>query len=144
MKNLIGMIIVALAMLLVSAAEPVQAQGYVGSGIGCGFGAVGYGSFGQLGSPYALGRIPVPPYFALHPPVYYSQPVARTYGYSPFAYPGSVRTPEVVSAPTAKVITNPHVTPTKGEKKKVDLNLAQLEILNPYVTQATKMVSVKN
>ena len=46
-------------------------------------------------SPYSTGRIPTPPYFALHPPVYYSAPVPRSYGYSPFAYPGSVRTPEV-------------------------------------------------
>lgn len=137
MKNLIGMTVVAFAFLLVSAAEPVQAQGYIGSG-------VGYGSFGQLGSPYALGRIPVPPYFALHPPVYYSQPVARTYGYSPFAYPGSTPTPAVAPIPTAKVITNPHVTPTKLEKKKVDMNLAQLEILNPYAKPATKLVSVKH
>jgi hypothetical protein len=30
------------------------------------------------------------PYFALHPPVYYSYRVARTYGYSPFAYPPDV------------------------------------------------------
>lgn len=27
------------------------------------------------------------PYFALHPPVYYGQKVARPYGYSPFAVP---------------------------------------------------------
>jgi hypothetical protein len=26
------------------------------------------------------------PYFALHPPVYYSYPVARTYGYLPYPY----------------------------------------------------------
>ena len=35
------------------------------------------------------------PYFAAHPPVYYSYPVPRTYGYSPFAYPPYVMTPEV-------------------------------------------------
>jgi len=59
------------------------------------------------GSPYSLGQVPVPPYFALHPPVYYSVPVPRTYGYSPHAYPGSTATPEVVQA--ANLIVNPHV-----------------------------------
>jgi hypothetical protein len=34
------------------------------------------------------------PYFSLHPPVYYSYRVARTYGYSPFAYPPGVQTPD--------------------------------------------------
>lgn len=137
MKNLIGMTVVAFAFLLVSAAEPAQAQ------VGC-CGGVGYGSFGQLGSPYALGRIDVPPYFALHPPVYYSQPVARTYGHSPFAYPGSHVTPEAPApAPKAAMISNPHVSPVKGEKKpKLDLNLTQLEVINPFVKRmATKMVS---
>lgn len=50
------------------------------------------------------------PYYALHPPVYYSYPVPRTYGYSPFAYPPTVMTPEVsidgVSSPA--VIENPY------------------------------------
>jgi hypothetical protein len=32
-------------------------------------------------------QIDTMPYFALHPPVYYSRHVARTYGFSPFALP---------------------------------------------------------
>ena len=55
------------------------------------------------------------PYFAAHPPVYYSYPVPRPYGYSPFAYPPNVQTPEIVA---------PAVKPQ--------------EILNPYVPKATK------
>jgi hypothetical protein len=43
----------------------------------------GYGNNGP--AAYALGNIPAPPYFALHPPVYYSHPTPRTYGHSPFA-----------------------------------------------------------
>ena len=46
------------------------------------------------------------PYFALHPPVYYSYPVARTYGFSPFPYPPEVLTPEL---PPAPVVRNPYV-----------------------------------
>ena len=34
------------------------------------------------------------PYFAVHPPVYYSYVVRRPYGYSPFPYPPDVLTPE--------------------------------------------------
>lgn len=138
MKNLIGISVVALALLFMSSAEPVQAQNCGGiGGFGTGYG-IGLGGFG-FSRPYMSGRVPTPPYFALHPPVYYSQPVARTYGYSPFAYPGTVTTPEAKPA-QAKMITNPHATPVKGDagEKKVDMNLTvrsePKEILNPFVT----------
>ena len=50
------------------------------------------------------------PYFAAHPPVYYSYPVPRTYGYSPFAYPPYVMTPEVVMEAQRRCeIINPYV-----------------------------------
>jgi hypothetical protein len=55
-------------------------------------GAAGYYGTGMLYHPRL---VPTPPYFALHPPVYYSCPVPRTYGYSPFAYPGYMETPAV-------------------------------------------------
>ena len=35
------------------------------------------------------------PFYAKFPPVYYSYPVARPYGYSPFAYPPGIMTPEL-------------------------------------------------
>ena len=47
------------------------------------------------------------PYFSLHPPVYYSYPVPRTYGYSPFAYPEYVMTPEI-AATESEIIVNPY------------------------------------
>ena len=131
------------AVLLIAQTENVQAQ-YLGNNCGCGF------NNGIFSSPYALSRVPDPPYFAIHPPVYYSQAVPRTYGYSPYAYPGSVRTPDVkAEAPAAKVLTNPYVTPAKA-KSKAEINLKDttmisepLEIVNPFVTQAkTKMVGV--
>jgi hypothetical protein len=50
------------------------------------------------------------PYYAMFPPVYYSQPVARTYGYSPYAYPPGTMTPEVV-VEQPMTITNPHAAP---------------------------------
>lgn len=79
--------------------------------VGYGGGCCGHSYFGDGGftNLYNQGFIPVPPYFALHPPVYYSAPVPRTYGYSPFPYPGSVPTPEVVMGP--EEIVNPYVDP---------------------------------
>ncbi len=52
-----------------------------------------------------------PPFYAMFPPVYYSYPVPRPYGYSPFAYPPGTMTPEVLSGAVASTITNPYVSP---------------------------------
>lgn len=99
-----------------------------------------YGGFltGRLGnSAYGLGRIPTPPYFAIHPPVYYSYPVPRTYGYSPFAYPGFIRTPDVVDAVEPAVIENPYFEGTRSTtpptSKPNHVAGGPQEIINPYV-----------
>jgi hypothetical protein len=106
------------------------------------YGSAGFpnpGWLGYYGSPYSLGQIPVPPYFALHPPVYYSMPVARTYGYSPYAYPGSVRTPEIV---TPEVIENPHAKPgpePPPAPTPTALKTASVQIIeNPFVRKELK------
>ncbi len=56
------------------------------------------------------------PHFALYPPVYYSLPVARPYGHSPFAYPPGYLTPkpEPVSARPVTIL-NPYVPGKAGE-----------------------------
>lgn len=118
--------------------------GFGGGGFGGGGLGIGGGFYtGGLFQGYASGRIPVPPYFAIHPPVYYSAPVPRTYGYSPFAYPGHVRTPdlpaEAFGQPT--VINNPycstcdkHETPAVAESD--DLAVAGPKLfVNPFVNQ---------
>jgi hypothetical protein len=90
----------------------------------------GYG-YPRLGyTPYQV------PYFALHPPVYYSYPVPRPYGYSPFAYPPGVMTPEI-SAPGPVIIQNKFV-PQKSIKAAGRDRVAQtpLRITNPYVVQS--------
>lgn len=72
----------------------------------------GYGGFGGGWGAWDVGRLygvlsQNVPHFAAFPPVYYSYPVPRTYGYSPFAYPPGVMTPEVeIAEPLA--ITNPY------------------------------------
>lgn len=115
----------------VSSGVPVA----VGGGYGCCGNYFGDGGFSNL---YNQGFIPVPPYFALHPPVYYSVPVPRTYGYSPFAYPGGVPTPDVELGP--EEIINPHVVPEEAPEPAQETSnqtaAAPLVIRNPFVEQA--------
>jgi len=61
----------------------------------CGYG-FGFGGYWDIGRLYGVLAQNVP-YYAAFPPVYYSVPVPRTYGYSPFAYPPGVMTPEIES-----------------------------------------------
>ena len=78
------------------------------------------------------------PYFALHPPVYYSYAVPRPYGYSPFALPPGVEPAEMLVVPAAKPIENPHFKPkdteAKPEAKKTSDKSTYLPraIVNPY------------
>jgi hypothetical protein len=60
----------------------------------------GYGWAGGTG-PYNLyTNGDTPPFYSLYPPVYYSRPYARSYGFSPFAYPPGFTTPQnSVSSP---------------------------------------------
>lgn len=58
------------------------------------------------------------PYFALHPPVYYSHPVARPYGYSPFALPPGMQPAELKAASKPEMLINPHFKPKKLKNKE--------------------------
>lgn len=106
-------------------------------------GEFGYGAYvwsspypADLTPLYAVGTIPVPPYFALHPPVYYEMPIPRTYGYSPWAYPPYITTPEIVE-PTPEIIQNKFVPqPSKKAPEKAKMASAPLMIQNPYVVSA--------
>ncbi|HTU26872.1 MAG TPA: hypothetical protein VMF30_15805 [Pirellulales bacterium] len=55
--------------------------------------APSYGFAGGTG-PYNLYIQDTPPFYAMYPPVYYSQPYSRSYGWSPFAYPPGFGTPQ--------------------------------------------------
>jgi hypothetical protein len=92
-----------------------------------------------LDRAYASGRIPTPPYFAIHPPVYYSYPVPRTYGYTPWAYPSYVMTPEIKAPVAPAMFENPHVKPettsTPKKMKSASHKAAAPQVIdNPYVT----------
>ncbi|MCH2117677.1 MAG: hypothetical protein MK161_08270 [Pirellulales bacterium] len=114
-----------------------------------GFGGLGGTSITTVFDLYRIGLIPVPPYFALHPPVYYSYPVPRPYGYSPFAYSGNVRTPEIMGEVMGPVtIRNPFVpnSPSTEADHQGQLTsfrqASPLIVLNPYVEQAPKLAKL--
>lgn len=117
---------------------------------GCAAGGYGYWDIGRLYGVLAQNV----PHFAAFPPVYYSVPVPRTYGYSPFAYPPGVMTPEVVESPAPLSITNPFV-PNSGEAAGVggsaplDQTTRQapaaarpLVVINPFV-RSTQAVAAR-
>ena len=97
------------------------------------YGPGGYG-LGYFNYDYNQPRIP---YYALYPPVYYSYPVARPYGYSPFAYPPGVMTPDVAPKASAAEYRNPYVRPSAKPQPASDRSAAAAKTYyNPYVAQA--------
>ena len=133
--------------VIVSAAGTLSGQVHAQCGPYGGYGGYGFGAW-DVGQLYGVLADEVP-HFAAFPPVYYSQPVPRTYGYSPFAYPPGVMTPEVVEAVEPQVIDNPYVEPVPvgdGPAMVVPESVDQTTsvtpargpqvILNPYVSQS--------
>ena len=142
MKTILRALPILALTLVMLQAKPASAQ-LGGCGTMSGLAPVyGYGFSGNL---YGLGKIPVPPYFALHPPVYYSEQVARPYGLSPFAH----RSVPVESHAKAKakpvMIRNPHVTtpataPDETAPKTArpaDKVASSRMIVNPFFAAAT-------
>ena len=148
------LVIFALTAMLAGPALTTEAAGFggrghghgagFGRGFGRGFGVgIGIGDDGfDLAELYRelLNNVP---YYALHPPVYYSYPVPRTYGYSPFAYLPTTMTPDVIMDCQPVTIMNPHVesnkmtapaTPT-DRSAATKAPIEPLVILNPYVNQ---------
>lgn len=122
-------------ILLLGSLSPSSAFAQNGLGLfGGGSGGYGLGFFnygnGLNGMNYHI------PFYALYPPVYYSQPVARPYGYSPFAYPPGVATPN--TPPAAAQYLNPYVPPKDAEPKPaVERTAGPRTYLNPFVQQAS-------
>lgn len=81
------------------------------------------------------------PYFALHPPVYYSYPVARTYGLYPFPYFAEAAMPQAVVA-EPRLLINRFV----DQKIAAESNVVErqpLRIANPYVVGTAASQSVQ-
>lgn len=125
MTNRIRLAILTLCLALVGGvfAESANAQAPYCGGWGYNLGYRMYG----------LEHIP---YYALHPPVYYSYPVPRPYGYSPFAYPPGTPTPEVsVEVVKPARMRNPYVPGVRQEEATEDRTTAvePLRMRNPFV-----------
>lgn len=148
MNRLLFIAVAALGMSLV-AESPAFARSPSGYAGGLFFGG-GFGRTTTIWDLYRTGRIPVPPYFALNPPVYYSYPVPRTYGYSPWPYPGDIRTPDPLAAVEPLEITNPYFnsstqTPTPAPEKTVESKPAAsgpLVIDNPFASERASILQV--
>lgn len=139
MKRQLLIMTVLLGLFALCTVPIAQAQDGCGGGWGCDSG------YGWL---YNSLRYEVP-HFAAFPPVYYSVPVPRTYGYSPFAYPPYIMTPEVAGEAQPLTIDNPYVPSAKpastkpaSANSKSDRSAATrhrvepLVIINPFVTQS--------
>lgn len=138
-KHLMIVPLLAIACVMVSLQSQAQAQnGVQVYALGGGFGQFFAGGRNDL---YASGLIPTPPYFAIHPPVYYSMPVSRAYGYSPYAYPDYVRTPQPKAiAPVA--YRNPYVEPAKDDSVELTDQTAAVvrATSNPFVDRCSESV----
>jgi hypothetical protein len=91
---------------------------------------------------YEFDRVP---YYSKHPPVYYSYPVPRPYGWSPDAYPGSTETPHLqMRTVPAEPMNNPHVEPN-GDAEPMTQTRARRPrprvIYNPFVEQTSERVA---
>jgi hypothetical protein len=102
---------VAALAFVVLASQTARAQspcGWGGGGWGGGFGwATGYDW---------RANAQIIPYFSQHPPVYYSYPIPRPYGFSPYAaLPGMIPA-EMQFAPKPQEIVNPYFQPSDENK----------------------------
>ena len=124
------LLLASLVVLLAFAAVPSVTKacgGYLGS-------LSGAHAFGYSGTLYGLGYVPVPPYFALHPPVYYGERYFRAYGGSPFAR----RSYDVPSRHVrARIVMNPHVMKVPAVLSPVEKAPAKV---SDQVTARPKMI----
>lgn len=85
------------------------------------------------------------PYFAEFPPVYYSYPIPRTYGYSPYAYLPTVMTPPVEFLPEPETVENPYL-PQSLQQPVKDHTASRAAgpqvVLNPFVGAASRLATV--
>jgi hypothetical protein len=109
------------------------------------YGQLGFGPFGHGYQNYYgyRGNIPTPPYFAIHPPVFYGERVERSYGISPFAALAPMHSD--LAKPrnngAKAMIVNPHCTEEIEVLPQADAHLGKASqpkvILNPFVVGET-------
>ena len=108
-----------------------------------GVGGLAYGYGHEQNLLYRLGRIPIPPYFALHPPVYYTEPIAMPYGASPYARRPDGGCYDAVAK--SAVIVNPHIKQPDVEKKETPEKTASNTrlIINPFYLPRQNLMATK-
>jgi hypothetical protein len=146
MKTYLMILLVMIAVLFAAAPNASAQYG------NCNGGGWGWGGY-DMGYLYGQMAYNVP-HFAAFPPVYYSYPVPRTYGYSPFAYPPGTMTPEVIMGDEQPVeIINPYVPSKETSTTSADQSAATmmkasqpapLVVINPYVAGAKSIVQAGN
>ncbi len=124
---------VAVACVLVFYAADVQAQW--GPWTWWDAGVAGYARL-----PLRTGNVPTPPYFALHPPVYYQAVTPRSYGQSPFAaLPCCTCHAGNDLKSHAQLVVNPHVDPSPSDRVSVALRRSSpMLIVNPHYQRPTE------
>lgn len=119
MRKLLAIGVVAALMQLVGSVESAQAQ-YFSQPWG--------GGLAWNWPFYVQERVP---YFAAHPPVYYSTPIARSYGHSPFPYPSTLW--QVPQRRELRV-ANTFVAPVPQLLSVVEVPVSKPEVVNnPFV-----------
>jgi hypothetical protein len=85
------------------------------------------------------------PYYAMHPPVYYSYHTARTYGDSPYPYPPGISAlQQAFSAITPQIIKNEYAGEDSSMPGEQSVRTIQpLRISNPFVEQTDKSTMSK-
>lgn len=137
-------ILVLLAVLTFAVAESNSAQAQCGA-----YGGGYWGAF-DVGDLYRVLEQNVP-HYAAFPPVYYSAPVPRTYGYSPFAYPPGVMTPDIEEPAEPAEIINPYYSESAESEPEeqadrmteADSISEPLVITNPYISSEAQVASFK-
>ncbi|HAY78733.1 MAG TPA: hypothetical protein DCY79_02870 [Planctomycetaceae bacterium] len=113
----------AVAVAFVAPAAAVEPYGFVING-----------NYGGLPRSYQY-RVPVPPYFAVHPPVYYSHRVYRPYGLSPYAWPATPRNYARAQQPP-QMVYNPFTPQAESQAEGDAVATVQPQMVyNPFVTE---------
>jgi hypothetical protein len=83
------------------------------------------------------------PYFALHPPVYYSKPIPRIYGESPFPYPPGMTAYQAYTPPQPQIIKNEPIDEANPPTDQQYQTRQPLRITNPFVQQSDNTTMLK-
>lgn len=124
-------LIIAVTTLLAPIGTLAQAQDSLGYGYLFGYGAAN--------TPTIRSFVPAPPYFSLHPPVYYGQRFTRPYGDSPFAsWPQLQPAKGYHPHPAANhghTVVNPYVPTKKAPAQSASPVVKSVEPVAPLIVE---------